>query len=252
MSPKSMSAVDVKACVVELKDLIGGRVEKIYHYPPNEIRLKLYAKGRRDLTIEAGKRIHLTVFPKESPRIPSPFAMLLRKHLEKAKIVDIRQHDFDRVVVLEFERFGERRFLIAELFAKGNIVLLDEDFKVVLDLKHVFKSRETYRFPESRITPFDLSLEILKELCRERKEIVKLLAVKCGLGGLFAEEVCLRSGVEKTKIGESLDEDEFERVYTAIRDVFDPVERCEFKPHVVLRENDYIDVLPIELEIYSD
>ena len=111
---KSMSALDIHVCVKELQELVGGKVEKIYHYPPNEIRIKIYAKGRKDLIIEAGRRIHLTIFPKESPKFPSPFAMLLRKHLEGRRIEKIWQHDFDRVVVIDF---GDRK-IVAELFAK--------------------------------------------------------------------------------------------------------------------------------------
>jgi len=247
-----MSAVDIKACVEELKELIGGKVEKVYHYPPNEIRIKIYARGRRDLIIEAGKRIHLTIFPKESPKMPSPFAMLLRKHLENAKIIRINQHDFDRVVIIEFERFDGKRKLIAELFAKGNIVLTDEELRVIMDLKHSFKSGEHYTFPEKRITPFELTFDRLKELCSDDKEIVKLLAVKCGLGGLFAEEICLRAGIDKNKKGVNLSDEELERIFKAIEDLFKVVAEGDFKPHIVLKNGNYVDVLPVELMLYSD
>ncbi|MEM3505938.1 MAG: NFACT family protein, partial [Archaeoglobaceae archaeon] len=64
---KQMSSFDIKACVAELQRLIGGKVEKVYHYPPDEIRFRIYAKEKLDLIIEAGKRIHLTRFPKEAP-----------------------------------------------------------------------------------------------------------------------------------------------------------------------------------------
>ncbi len=251
---KSMNSVDVKACVEELKDeIVDGKVEKIYHYPPNEIRIKLYANGRKDLTIEAGRRIHLTKFPKESPKFPSSFAMLLRKHLEGGRIESVEQHDFDRVVVLKINRRGESKYLIAELFSKGNVILTDEKFRVIMPLNaERVKPGDFYSFPQPKITPFDLNIEVIAEICgEESREVVKVLATKCGLGGLFAEEICLRAGIDKKKPAKDLNEDELKRIERAISEVFEPVRRKEFKPHIVLKDGEFVDVLPIELRIYD-
>ncbi len=175
---KQLSSFDIKACVSELKELEGGKVEKIYHHPPDEIRIRIYAGRKVDLVIEAGRRIHLTKFPKQAPRFPSAFAMLLRKHLEGARIKKIEQYDFDRVVVIEFERFGEIRRLVAELFSKGNVVLLNEENRVIMPLKHTLKVGELYRFPEQR------------EKRDENREVVRVLAMS-GLGGFMLKKFVL-------------------------------------------------------------
>ncbi len=236
---KSMSSLDIHVCVKELQDLVGGKVEKIYHYPPNEIRIKVYAGGRKDLIVEAGRRIHLTMFPKKSPKFPSPFAMLLRKHLEGKRIESIYQHDFDRIVVIDF---GDRK-IVAELFSKGNVALVDEDFNVIMDV-HGKKGR--YEFPE-RKAPFEMNFEEFKEMCRENREIVKVLAVN-GLGGLLAEETCLRAKVDKMRLGADLEEDEIERLYRAMLSIFSD----DVRPHIVIEDGKFVDVLPIELEYYRD
>ncbi len=248
---KTMSSVDIMACVDELrKEIVGGRVEKIYHYPPDEIRIKIYSRGRKDLVIEAGRRIHLTRFPRESPKLPSAFAMLLRKHLEGLRISNLSQYDFDRVVVMEFDG-RERRILISELFLKGNIVLCDEDLKVIMDLRQNYKRGERYVFPEKRINPFEISLDVLKDLCNDEREIVKVLAVKCGLGGTFSEEICLRAGIDKNKKAKELNDSELRVIFEKICDLFGKVKSKDFKAYIVVEESRYIDVLPIELEIYS-
>lgn len=74
---QEMSSVDIKYIVEELKTLEGARVDKIYH-DGDQIRIKLHAtgEGRKDLIIEAGKRVHLTTYIKEVPQQPSSFAML--------------------------------------------------------------------------------------------------------------------------------------------------------------------------------
>ncbi len=249
-----MSSVAVRACVEELREeIVGGKVEKIYHHPPNEIRFKIYVGVRKDLVVEAGRRIHLTKFPKESPKFPSSFAMLLRKHLEGGRIEGVAQHDFDRIVVLKVKRRDEVRYIVAELFSKGNVILTDENFRVIMPLiSDKIRSGETYSFPGRRVTPFDLSENRLEEIFREEnREVVKVLATKCGLGGLFAEETCLRAGLDKRKPAKDLSRKEISKVTKAIGEIFEPVLRRKFKPHIVVGDRKYVDVLPIELKIYE-
>ncbi len=234
-----MSSLDIYACIKELKEeIVGGRIEKIYHYPPKEIRIKIYCGGRKDLIIEAGRRIHLTIFPKESPKFPSPFAMLLRKHLEGKRIENIEQQDFDRIVVIDF---GDRK-IVAELFAKGNIALTDEKYTIIMD---IYGKKGVYEFPKRK---FELEI---KDVCKEDREIVKILATKCGLGGLLAEETCLRAGIDKNKLGSQLSDEEFKRIYDAMKSIFEPVFKGNLRPHIVLRDGEYVDVLPIELKYYE-
>ncbi len=252
-----MSAVDIRACVTELKKLEGARVEKVYHHLPWEIRFKLRKGGRVDLVLEAGKRIHTTKFPKEAPRLPSSFAMLMRKHLEGFKVEKIEQHDFDRVVIITFGYKEEKTYkVVAEFFSKGNVILCDENFKIIMPLiSGIFKAGEVYKFPEQRITPLELNVEKLEEIIkseRERdREIVRVLAMN-GLGGLYAEEVCLRAGINKKKKAKELEKDEIELIAEKINEIFSVIFEGKFKPHIVLKDGEYIDVLPIELEYYKD
>ncbi len=256
----AMSSADLRACVFELQSLIDSRVEKVYHHIPDEVRFKLRGKeGRKDLVIEAGRRMHITRFPREAPRFPSSFAMLMRKHLENARIESIEQHDFDRVAVITFRvRKGEEEKvyrIVAELFSKGNVILCEEDFRIIMPLKAgIFKAGEIYEFPETRITPFDLSEERLLEIFRSERErereVVRTLAMN-GLGGLYAEEVCLRAEVNKKKKSGELDEDEIRKVARAIEEVFGDISSGNFKPHVVLQDGVMVDVLPVELRYYD-
>ena len=244
-SLRSMSSLDIFACIRDM-DIVGLRVDKVYHYPPDEIRIKLRGRGRRDVVIQAGKRFHLTRFPKESPRFPSPFAMLLRKHLEDLRIEEVKQYDFDRVVIIEFQG---GKYLIAELFLKGNIVVTDESFKVLASLRDL-KIGDEYEFPEKRLTPFDIKdLESLEKILSER-EVVKDLAVKLGIGGLYAEEILLRAEVDKKKSGRDLTEEEKKKIFRAIRDIFN-FEKS-FEPQIILKDNEFIDFQPISLLIYKD
>ncbi|RLI83736.1 fibronectin-binding domain-containing protein [Archaeoglobales archaeon] len=233
---KQMTSFDIKACIEELQFLINGRVDKIYHYPPDEIRIKIYAGERYDLIIEAGKRIHLTQFPKESPRFPSPFAMLLRKHLEGSRIKGIKQHNFDRIVLLDFERRDEKKTLIVELFSRGNIILTEGD-RIVMPLKQKnLRVGDKYKLP----TPINFELDF-----KSNEEIVRYLA-KSGFGGLYAEEICQRAFINKRKVTKELSNEELKRIRLTIRDL------VNFKknPQIIINGDKYIDVVPMDLQNY--
>lgn len=247
---KSMSSVDIRFCLKELQILIDGKINKIYH-KGNEIRIKIYAGERYDLFIEAGIRIHLTRFAREI-KLPSSFAMLLRKHLEGGRIREIKQHDFDRIVVITVERGGLTNHLIVELFAKGNIVLVNSEMNIIMALKRLRRG-STYPFPEIRINPENI-LEDFSSII-EDNDIVKVLAINGGLGGLYSEEICLRSGIDKNKNAKDLSNDEVQRIISSIKDTFYPVYNIDewvVEPHIVLDNEEYIDVLPFSLEYYSD
>ncbi|MDK2853646.1 MAG: hypothetical protein PWQ92_540 [Thermococcaceae archaeon] len=95
---QEMSSVDIKYIVEELKSLEGALIDKIYHDGEQiRIKLRVAGEGRKDLIIEAGRRIHLTTYIKEAPQQPSSFTMLLRKYLSGSRLEKIEQHDFPKV-----------------------------------------------------------------------------------------------------------------------------------------------------------
>ena len=245
---RSMSSLDISIVVEETSEKIeGARVDKIYHHIPDEIRIKLRGNERVDLVIEAGIRFHPTRFPKESPRFPSSFAMLLRKHLENARLVGIEQHGFDRVIVLSFER-EEKKHIIAELFSKGNVILTDDDFRVIMPLKHRMKTGSAYSFPKPRPDPRKIrDVSELRDILGDR-EVVRSIALNLGTGGLYAEEILERAGVDKNKKGDELSDEEAERILKAIHEIYVPE---EVTPHIVLDKGSFIDYQPVELLRYD-
>lgn len=246
MTFPAMSAIDIKVCVEELQKLVNGKINKIYH-SGDEIRIKVHAGERHDLMIEAGKRVHLTKYVREI-RFPSSFAMLLRKHLEGGRIRKIDQYDFDRIVIIEIERGDKTSLLIGECFSKGNVILAYEDYRIIMALKRL-RPNQNYTFPEIKINPHNI-LENFRDII-DSSDIVRLLATKGGLGGLFAEEICLRADVNKYKPADYLSEEEIQNVERAIRETFSPLFEGNIKPQIVSKNGEDVDVLPLELEYYS-
>ncbi|AMQ19100.1 ribosome rescue protein RqcH [Thermococcus peptonophilus] len=248
---EEMSSIDIRYIVHELQWLVGSRVDKVYH-DGDEVRFKLRTReGRADLILEAGKRFHLTSYIKEAPKTPSSFTMLLRKHLGGGFIDAIEQHQFDRIVKI---RIGDYT-LIGELFRRGNIILVDSENKIVAALRYeeykdrAIKPKAEYKFPPARENPLEVSFERFLELMRENEELelVRALARKLNMGGMYAEEISLRAGFEKTTPVKELSDEDLKRVYDAMIETFND----EPRPNIVFKDGAMHDVVPIELKIYE-
>jgi predicted ribosome quality control (RQC) complex YloA/Tae2 family protein len=254
---EEMTSVDIAAVIKELNSLEGAKLEKAYQHSKNEIRLKLSTKdGKKDLLLQAGRRIHLTQNPSKAPTLPPSFPMLLRKHLKGARILKLEQHNFDRIVGIEFERGDTRNFLICEFFAKGNIVLTDNNENVIMPLRATkTQTRDVlrglhYEYPLPQFNPTDIAFEEFNNIMRFlTRDVVRTLATKFNMGGTYAEETCLRAGVEKNT--SELSETEIIALYKALKEVFEPILSGILKPHTVLDESGPVDVLPFELKSYD-
>lgn len=255
---KAMSNVDVAAIVEELKGrILGGFVGKAYQQSSDTIWLTVQSpeEGRLDLLLEAGKRVHITHTERPITKTPPQFPTMLRSHLGGGRIVDIKQHDFDRVMEIAVEHGGATEFLIIELFPKGSMILLDSSRKILTMLrKMIFRGRkmaagEEYLYHPGQQDPRTISLKDLADmLARSEQDLVRTIVRGLNMGGTYGEEVCLRAGVNKNKLAVDLDLQEIEMVHQALQEVFS-AETIE--PVIVLKDAEPLDVLPRPLKIYE-
>lgn len=254
---KTMSNVDIFAICYELNELLSGaRVDKSFQ--PTEdiivIRFHISGKGRIDIVFQAGHRMHISQYPLDNPKIPPNFPMLLRKRLKGATVLSVKQHNFDRVVEIEFKKDVKYK-LIVELFSKGNIILLDEESNIISPLKRRrlghrdISSKKEYEFPAPRgINPLKFKKEELIKIFNESEtDIIRTLA-RNNLGGKYSEEIILKTGLDKTKLANDLNQDEIELIYNSINDLFRPLKENKFSPMVIKDK----DVIPLELKLYED
>lgn len=255
-----MSSVDVYAAVKELQFLVDAKLEKAYQSSPDEIRLKLqeFKTGKYDLLAEAGKRIHISTKFAEPPKLPPAFAMILRKYMMGGRIAAIRQRGFDRIVEVEVIRAGVTTMLVIEIFSRGNVILLDGERKIIMPLKSLkMKDRdvlrgEIYEYPTSQLSPLGLTIEELKKLFSDSdKDVVRTLATKSNIGGMYAEEACLIAGIDKSREARTLMESEIKVLLNGINELFAPLIEGKLKPHIVRKDGKNIDVLPVELKRYE-
>ncbi|MFQ6010010.1 MAG: NFACT family protein [Candidatus Aenigmatarchaeota archaeon] len=243
-----LSSLDLMFLKNELKNLIGGRIQKAYQ-KDKEIRLEIFlsGKGTFELYFAPGK-----LFISEYKRVAGEaesFAMNLRKNISGQIITDVRQPGFERIIELE----TENNILIFELFSKGNVILCQKDYMIIMPLEvqlwrdRQITPRKKYNYPPAVANPFILSpQEFASLISSSRKPIVKFLAVDLSFSGLYAEELCLRAGIEKTKISNTLTAEEKKALFSSLHSIVK-----EFNPQIVFEDKKPIDIVPIKMRLYK-
>ena len=143
-----LDAICLGAVTDELNEALAGcRVEKVYQPDRDEIVLQTRGQGgarRLLLSIAAGApRVHFIDAARENPAAPPMFCMLLRKHVQGAKIAAIVQPAVERMLTIELDTTDEmgvacKKHLICELMGKhSNIILCGEDNRIIDALRRV-------------------------------------------------------------------------------------------------------------------
>lgn len=129
-----------------LSKVVGLRVDKVNQPTRDEIILNLRGKGcnyKLLLCVRADSpRVHFTSHNIDNPPVPPMFCMLLRKHLTGAMIKNIRQHENDRILFIDFDatnEIGDRVELsiCIEIMGKYSNLILISGEKIIDSVKRV-------------------------------------------------------------------------------------------------------------------
>jgi len=253
---RELTSVDVAAVVTELRARRGAAFRKAYLYPQRDLlRLKLRdrERGRIELLVEVGERKRAHVSAPDSvpdaPDRPPNFAKMLRNRLEGSRLSGVEQHAFDRVITFEFEREGETKTVVAELFGEGNVALVDAAGDVVDCLRTVrLKSRTVapgaaYEFPEARFDPFGADEETFTRRIRQSEaDLVRTIATQLEFGGTWGEELCTRADLPYDLAIEELTDDDAGYLYRLVGDLGNRLSEGDLHPYVYFDiENEGVD-----------
>ena len=137
------------------KDVLGFRVDKVHQPSKEEILLTFRTyNGNVKLLLSAkadSARIQITDQYIENPQNPPMLTMLLRKLLCGAKLTEIRQEGFERILTLVFDARNElgdpaEYKLVIEIMGKySNIIIVDKNDKIIDCVKRVDASKSSVR-----------------------------------------------------------------------------------------------------------
>jgi len=257
----NLSSLDIHVLVRELQQaLVGAYVDKSYQPSYDEILLTITGGGqaRRKLLIHIGRFMCLTTRDREMPLSPSPFPMLLRKHITNGRIVAIEQLAFDRIVVIHIHGRGAEYRLVCELFRNGTVILVKGDEIVRPVTSKNWGSREVkaghlFKPPATRADPLTMDFSAFAETVRASdSDIVRTLATRIGLGGEYAEGLLAITGEDPTRATSDMTDEELGLVFETMKAMFERVD-TDPAPHVIRRDDEVHTVLPTTLvEVAGD
>ncbi|WP_343209973.1 Rqc2 family fibronectin-binding protein [Anaerolentibacter hominis] len=265
----AFDGIVIASLVKELNETItGGRINKISQ--PERDELLLTVKNNSSsykLLICASASLpllYLTENTKPNPMTVPGFCMLLRKHLNNARIISVSQPGLERVVDITVEHLNElgdlcTKHLMIELMGKySNIIFCDDQNKIIDSIKHisslVSSVREVlpgrnYFIPgtDEKCSPYKLTEEyyrnvILKKPVNTAKAIYTSLT---GFSPLAANEVCVRASLDGGMSIQALTGPEQEHLYGTLCRFIEGIAGGEFSPNIIYEEN-----TPIEFASY--
>ena len=219
-----LDAVTLTGLTKELRSqLVGSKIDKITMPARDLVILSLHSReaGKQKLLLCArpgSARLHLTEQSFENPPQPPMFCMLLRKYCSGARITDLTQPPYERLVILSLDAQDELgvvspKRLILELMGKCvNLVLVGEDGRVLDCLRRAdYETNEKrpllpglfYEAPPVETKPcfFTLSAEERTSLWQnappERETDKRILNTFGGLSPLICRELALSENVEE-------------------------------------------------------
>ena len=261
----------------ELKDkLTGGYITKIAQ--PEKDALVLTIKNNRTgykLFLSANASLPLAYITEEnrkSPMTAPNFCMLLRKHLGSAKILDITEPGLERIIRIKTEHLDEMgdlsvKHLVIELMGKySNIILLDDDEKVLDSIKHVsmlvssvreILPGKNYFVPvqEGRINPFEADIDYFTDVVVKKPTSVgkAIYTSFTGFSPQLANEICSLSCLDADQSTASLNADDIITLFNNFNKFISFIKNGEFTPTIYYGNSfEPKAFAAFNLSIYSD
>ena len=243
------------AAVQDCQTLLGCKITKINQPDKHTIMLRLYGPaGNRRLLLCANPengRLQLTEHSAENPAKPPLFCMVLRKHLENARLLAVQQVPDERIVRLDFAAHDEigtptARTIVLEIMGKhSNLLLLDTPSGQIIDAARRYShnvSRHREVLPGvTYLAPPASELPVWHTLAEERLAAqllagdlslppARLLQSRLsGLSSQMAQEICYRAGLQNLANCEELGAYELERLNQQIQQLHQIITEGQFQ-----------------------
>lgn len=257
--------------------LINGRIDKIHQTEKDELFFSVRNNGKNyKLLITASSnypRIHITKNIKSNPLKPPVFCMLLRKHLTGARIRQIKQLNFDRIVEIVFETKDElesiqyKSFIIEIMGKHSNIILINTDSRIIIDSikrisQNISSKRQVYpslvySFPPSKIkyNPLTINKNDFINLINNTQQGMILYKffyqTFYGISPIISKEICFLSQVDESMSLAEIDENISNKLWLNFSLMFDKVKQNDFSPSIYVDNNTYCDFHCLNLRNYK-
>ena len=271
----ALDGITVSCLVHEWQQtLVGGRITKIAQPEPDELLLTIKNYDTYRLHLSASASLPLAcLIPdnRPSPLTAPNFCMLLRKHLNSARILSVEQPGLERIIRMRIEHLDEMgdtrvKWLIIELMGKhSNIIFCDDNETVIDSIKRVSAMvssvREvlpgrSYFIPNTadkhslRDEPVSALTAAVRACTGDLRRAIYTTIT--GISPVIANELTHRAGLDTVTDVAECDDDAFTRLAEALTWLRDTTENGTYTPMCVLQGGIPAEFAAVPLTVYTD
>ena len=278
----AFDGITIAGITKELNQLLtGGRIYKIAQPESDELLLTVKNNGsqyRLLLSADASlPLVYLTDKNKQSPMTAPGFCMLLRKHLQNARILDITQPGLERIIRIRLEHLNEmgdlcQKTLVIEIMGKHSNIIFCNENTIIDSIKHisgivssvreVLPGRE-YFIPQTQSKQEPLAfLEETPDAGRQdfKEKLLSMpmplyKALYCaytGFSPVMAQEICFRAGLDGDIPAGSQTPEALERLYDTFLALLKQIASGDFQPNINYEKKTPIEFAALPLTLYAD
>lgn len=272
----AFDGITVAAIVKELSDNTAGtRIYKISQPEVDELILTIKGNSRQFrilLSADASlPLVYITDDNKPAPLTAPGFCMLLRKHLQNARIISVTQPGLERVIVFELEHLDEmgdicHKKLIVEVMGKhSNIIFTDDKGMIIDSIKHVSHNVSSVRevlpgrewfIPETvkKSDPLSVNERDFKDTILNAHVTVQkaIYTSYTGLSPIIASEIAYRAGIDPDASTSSLADTDASVLYNKFIELINDVTNGLFINNVVYKNGVPFEYGATKLSIYNE
>lgn len=264
------------ACVIsELKkELIGGRLYKIAQPENDELLLTIkQPTGQKRLLLSASASlplIYLTESNKPSPMTAPNFCMLLRKHLQNGRIVNISQPGLERIVHIDIEHLDEmgdlrHKTLVMELMGKhSNLIFCNDDNTIIDSIKRVSAAVSSVRevlpgkpyfiaHTQDKLDALTCDETTFRETLDAKPQPVfkAIYGSFTGISPVLAQELCHEAGIDGERPTAALTAEDYHALYEVFSKMVTSIKEETFSPCIAYTGTRPVEYAAVPLTMYS-
>ena len=178
----------------------------------------------------------------------------LRNDLLRLKLTKIEQIGVERIIYLTFSGFDKEFILVGEFFADGNIILCNNEMKILallhsIDVRHrKLRVGLTYTPPPQKgLDVFEISKKDIDEVKISSLPAANWIGRTLGLPKRYVEEIFSISKVDPKAKGDSLKDVEIQKIFESLKKLIDDIVNGHHSP-IIIKSDSSIEVSPVKLD----
>jgi predicted ribosome quality control (RQC) complex YloA/Tae2 family protein len=256
-----LSGIELRYLVNEIRSRVtsGYYASGVNAITKSSLLLKLHHPTHEDIMLVLSSRGVWITRLKFKPVEENSLESVAQKELERAKLDSIEQAGSERIVSIKFRHpDGKIRIVVCEFFGDGNLVICDEDLKIIAILNPIHVRHRTlniglrYAYPPARgVDVFEVTLDQMLSLRNGAKilDVLRWIGRGISMPKKFVEEVAKQAGIEADKPAARLSDEEVEKIYSTVKNLANDVSTGRnHQPVIIVQGDKPLEALPIITE----